>query len=124
MRTLKKDMAYMDREFQTDKSTGAALEKLNEMRKIYHQMEAIRPSEGNQDLFKQYCEVSLGMLADVEEKVQKSYWQPAERSFARIQDLRKDIDAEFVPSISQRFFTWLKNIFKRPSANHLSKKQS
>ncbi len=77
-----------------------------EMKDAFGQVRSVKPPKGSADLFRQYIEAGAGILRDVEDHVQHSYWEKAQGSFARIKDLQKDIEKDFAPGLWSRIKLW------------------
>ncbi len=82
------------------------LAAIGEMRDAFGQVRSMKPPKGSADLFRQYVEAGSGILRDVEDHVEHTYWEKAQGSFARIKDLQRDIEKDFAPGLWSRIKLW------------------
>ncbi|MBI4054666.1 MAG: hypothetical protein HY402_00875 [Elusimicrobia bacterium] len=65
----------------------------------------IPPSQ--QDLWRQYCQISLGILSDVEHQIQIGYHAQAARSLRRLPELLGRMKSDFRPGLWKRLLSGL-----------------
>ena len=110
---IKKQTSQIGKKIHSRQSPESVVEDLSHLRSLYEELSQMTPSKGNPALLRQYCEVSQGILADVQSQVRRSYWPAAKKSFERLNDLRKDIALDFAPSFMDRLALHLRRIFSR-----------
>ncbi len=82
------------------------IQSIEQMKTAFGQLRNMKPPKGSSDLFRQYVEAGSGILRDVEDHVEHSYWEKAQGSFARIKDLQRDIEKDFAPGLWSRVKLW------------------
>jgi len=79
------------------KDPEAILASLAGSERDFKELAGIKPLSGSPELYLQYCQTISGIILDVKRHVNVRYWQAAESSFYRIQNLWKEMQADFGP---------------------------
>lgn len=111
MADFEKNADAFKRDLEKNSTRTQKRESLNRLRETARLLKSAGPSNGDAALWEQYCDVILVILSDTETQIARYSWPAAKKSFARVDDLHRQMVQDAGLSRWERFRLWLKTVF-------------
>lgn len=117
MKDFRKEFVLVRSAIQSRKAKMEIHESISRLKKINQELKGVKQTVKDKELLIQYCEAIGGVLSNVGDSVNYSFWDKAMDSLSKVHELEGGIRSDFIPGPFNRLRIFLSNIFFRRGAN-------